>query len=303
MIRYARFESPLGPCSPSPTRAASPTSTSSAPIRTPHRARWIEDPASPRSRLRPPARRIFRRDPHCIRPAARAARLGLPAARLARDRTRSVRQDHQLRRAREARGRARPGARRGRGHGTQPRRRRDPLPSHRRRRRQPHRLRRRPRAQARAAGAGGRVAEVARLRPADVARLVALGAMWGASYLFMRVAVPHLGAPLMIELRVLVAGLLLAAFLYGSGRTAGWRRHWRSWLVVGVIGTAVPFVLIAEALRSIDASTAAILNALVPLSPPHRGALIREPITPPKAAGIALASSAPRSSSAGLPRR
>jgi drug/metabolite transporter (DMT)-like permease len=127
------------------------------------------------------------------------------------------------------------------------------------------------------------------LRPADVARLVALGAMWGASYLFMRVAVPHLGAPLMIELRVLIAGLLLAAFLYGSGRTAGWRRHWRSWLVVGAIGTAVPFVLIAEALRSIDASTAAILNALVPLFATIIAALwIREPITPAKAAGIAL---------------
>jgi drug/metabolite transporter (DMT)-like permease len=127
------------------------------------------------------------------------------------------------------------------------------------------------------------------LRPADVARLVALGAMWGASYLFMRVAVPHLGAPLMIELRVLVAGLLLAAFLYGSGRTAGWRRHWGSWLVVGAIGTAVPFVLIAEALLSIDASTAAILNALVPLFATIIAALwIREPITPAKAAGIAL---------------
>jgi len=127
------------------------------------------------------------------------------------------------------------------------------------------------------------------LRPADVARLVALGAMWGASYLFMRVAVPHLGAPLMIELRVLIAGLLLAAFLYGSGRTAGWRQHGRSWLVVGAIGTAVPFVLIAEALRSIDASTAAILNALVPLFATIIAALwIREPITPPKAAGIAL---------------
>jgi len=125
------------------------------------------------------------------------------------------------------------------------------------------------------------------LRPADVARLVALGAMWGASYLFMRVAVPHLGALVMIELRVLVAGLLIAAFLYASGRTAGWRRHWRPWLVVGAMGTAVPFVLIAEALRSIDASTAAILNALVPLFATIIAALwIREPITPAKAAGI-----------------
>ena len=127
------------------------------------------------------------------------------------------------------------------------------------------------------------------MRPADVARLVALGAMWGASYLFMRVAVPHLGPVLMIELRVLIAGVLLVAFLYASGRRAGWALHWRSWLAVGTIGTAVPFLLIAQAVRTIDASTAAILNALVPLFATIVAALwIREPITPPKAAGILL---------------
>jgi drug/metabolite transporter (DMT)-like permease len=127
------------------------------------------------------------------------------------------------------------------------------------------------------------------LRPADLARLVALGAMWGASYLFMRVAVPHVGPVLMIELRVLIAGLALAAILYASGGQAGWREHWRSYLFVGVVGLAIPFVLIAEALTTIDASTAAILNALVPLFATIVAALwIRDPITPPKATGIAL---------------
>jgi drug/metabolite transporter (DMT)-like permease len=97
------------------------------------------------------------------------------------------------------------------------------------------------------------------LRPQDLARLVALAAMWGGSYLFMRYAVPHLGAALMIEVRVLVAGL------------------------------ALPFVLIAQALTVIDASTAAILNALSPLfASLVAAAWIRDPITPAKAAGIAL---------------
>jgi drug/metabolite transporter (DMT)-like permease len=105
----------------------------------------------------------------------------------------------------------------------------------------------------------------------------------------MRVAVPHLGAALMIELRVLLAGLLLAALLYASGRTAGWKQHWQPWLFVAVVGTAVPFMLIAQALRTIDASTAAILNALTPLFTTLVAALwIHEGITAPKAAGIAL---------------
>ena len=113
--------------------------------------------------------------------------------------------------------------------------------------------------------------------------------MWGASYLFMRVAVPHLGAALMIEARVLLAGALLLTFMLVTGRPSGWRQHWRAWLFVAIVGTAVPFLLIAQALRTIDASTAAILNALVPLFTTCVAAMwIREPITPAKSAGIVL---------------
>ena len=127
------------------------------------------------------------------------------------------------------------------------------------------------------------------MRPADLARLVALAAMWGASYLFMRYAVPHFGPVPMIELRVLIAGLALAAFVYATGGHVGWRRHWRAFLFVGAVGLALPFVLIAQALTVIDASTAAILNALAPLFASVVAAVwIREPITAAKASGIAL---------------
>ena len=113
--------------------------------------------------------------------------------------------------------------------------------------------------------------------------------MWGASYLFMRYAVPYFGPLWMIELRVLVAGVALAAFFYATGGRVGWRRHWPAFLFVGAVGLAVPFVLIAQALTVIDASTAAILNALAPLfASVVAAAWIREPITWPKACGIAL---------------
>ena len=127
------------------------------------------------------------------------------------------------------------------------------------------------------------------MRPQDLARLVALAAMWGASYLFMRYAVPHVGPVLLIEMRVLIAGLALAAFLYATGGAVGWRAHWRALLFVGAIGLALPFLLIAQALTVIDASTAAILNALSPLfASIVAAAWIRDPITPAKAGGIAL---------------
>jgi len=127
------------------------------------------------------------------------------------------------------------------------------------------------------------------LRAADLARLVALAAMWGASYLFMRYAVPYLGPAPMIEVRVVIAGLALLAFVYATGGHVGWRSHWRAYLFVGIVGLALPFMLIAEGLTAIDASTAAILNALSPLFAAIVAALwIRDPLTPAKLGGIAL---------------
>ncbi len=113
--------------------------------------------------------------------------------------------------------------------------------------------------------------------------------MWGASYLFMRYAVPFLGPVLLIELRVAIAGAALLAFVKLTGGSVGWREHWRAYLFVGAIGLALPFFLIAEALTAIDASTAAILNALSPLWASLVAAVwIRDPLTPAKAGGIAL---------------
>lgn len=127
------------------------------------------------------------------------------------------------------------------------------------------------------------------MRPQDLARLVALAAMWGASYLFMRYAVPHLGPVLLIELRVLLAGAALLAWAHASGGAIAWARDWKAFAFVGIVGTALPFVLIAEALTRIDASTAAILNALSPLFASIVAALwINERLTLAKLAGIAL---------------
>ena len=127
------------------------------------------------------------------------------------------------------------------------------------------------------------------MRPADLVRLVALAAMWGASYLFMRHAVPYLGPVPMILLRVVVGGLILLAWVTAMRGSVGWAAHWPAFLFVGAIGLAVPFVLIAEALTVIDASTAAILNALAPLFASIVAAIwIRDPLTPAKISGIAL---------------
>jgi len=127
------------------------------------------------------------------------------------------------------------------------------------------------------------------MRPVDIARLVTLAAIWGASYLFMRLAVPHLGSIAMAEGRTLVAASLLFAFATVASQPVAFRRFWKHYVFIGAIAVAIPFALIGYALHDIDASTAAILNATSPLfSALIASVWIHERLTAPKLLGIAL---------------
>lgn len=95
--------------------------------------------------------------------------------------------------------------------------------------------------------------------------LVLLAAIWGASFLFMRVAVPEFGPIALIAVRVGIAAVVLAPVL----RTAIARSQFRAaaWplLVVGVTNSAIPFCLLAYSTLYVDAGFDSILNATTPL--------------------------------------
>ena len=99
--------------------------------------------------------------------------------------------------------------------------------------------------------------------------ILLLAAMWGASYLFIKVAVEDIPPAALTELRVLVAGLLLAGYLVwrmGMSRAiAELRAAWRPCLVLGVINGAVPMGLVAWGETHIDSSVAGIAQSTVPI--------------------------------------
>ncbi len=97
------------------------------------------------------------------------------------------------------------------------------------------------------------------------AELLLLAALWGGSFLFMRIAAPVLGPVWLIELRVLITGLALLPFLIRLNLWGEVQRHWRSLLVVGCINSAIPFSLLAFASISLPAGFTSILNATTPL--------------------------------------
>ncbi len=103
------------------------------------------------------------------------------------------------------------------------------------------------------------------MRTRDVVELVVLAAMWGASFLFMRVAAPEMGPVPLMALRVGIAAALLAPWLAIRGGLGALRGRVLHVAVVGAINSALPFSLLAYATLSVTAGLASILNATSPL--------------------------------------
>ena len=98
-----------------------------------------------------------------------------------------------------------------------------------------------------------------------IGRFIALAALWGASFLFMRIGGHEFGALPTAGLRVAVATLFLLPILLWRGLGPQLAQHWRKVLFVGIFNSAIPFVCFTYALLSISTGLSAILNASVPL--------------------------------------
>ncbi len=103
------------------------------------------------------------------------------------------------------------------------------------------------------------------MRAKDVGVLVLLAAIWGLSYLFIRVAVAPLGPVVVALLRVVIAAGGLLAWAALSRRQGELAPLDRRFLILGAANAAIPYGLIAFAELHLTASLAAILNATTPL--------------------------------------
>jgi drug/metabolite transporter (DMT)-like permease len=127
------------------------------------------------------------------------------------------------------------------------------------------------------------------LSVADLLRLLALSAIWGGSFILLRVASPVLGPVWLIEIRVLLAGLALLLYAKATGHDLQVRTRWRRYLVLGAVNSAIPFTLISAAEMTLDASFAAIVNATAPLWGAIIGAIwIRDVLTRRALLGLGL---------------
>jgi uncharacterized membrane protein len=99
----------------------------------------------------------------------------------------------------------------------------------------------------------------------DLLDLLVLGAIWGAAFLFIRVAVPEFGPVALVEVRVIIAAALLMGLVVIRGQLGAFRGRWGALTLIGALNTAVPFALFAYATQTVPAGFAAVLNSTTPL--------------------------------------
>ena len=122
----------------------------------------------------------------------------------------------------------------------------------------------------------------------DLGSLLYLGAVWGAVFLFMRIAAPEVGAVWAAEIRLAIGAVVLAA-IAGRRTLPAVRGRVIGFLIVGALFSAVPFTLISFATVTLPAGFTALLNAATPLFTAAIGvAFLGNRISGRVAAGLAV---------------
>lgn len=103
------------------------------------------------------------------------------------------------------------------------------------------------------------------MRAHDLARLLALAALWSLQFMFMRVAVPVFGTAAVAEGRALSAALFLLPAAALLGQRVGLAAHWKDHLIVALPNNVLPFLCFAWAATALPAGYLAIVNGTVPL--------------------------------------
>ena len=127
------------------------------------------------------------------------------------------------------------------------------------------------------------------LTPRATLELLFLGAIWGAAFLHIRVAVAEFGPIPLVEIRIALAAAVLLTVTAARGHLRHFRGRWGALTLIGAINTAIPFTLFAYATRTVPAGFAAVLNSTVPLFGALLGGVFfRESLGAARATGLGI---------------
>jgi drug/metabolite transporter (DMT)-like permease len=103
------------------------------------------------------------------------------------------------------------------------------------------------------------------MKAKDMLDLVLLAAVWGASFLFMRIGAPEFGPIALMQLRMLIAALFLLPIMQMRGDFAEVSGNWKTLTILGFLNSAIPMLLLTYSTLFVTAGYSSIFNATAPL--------------------------------------
>ena len=138
---------------------------------------------------------------------------------------------------------------------------------------------------------GGRRVRIAGLRGFDwrtPVELVFLAAIWGGSFLFLRIATPNFGPIPLVDVRLALGALVLSPFLWRARRQLA-ATGWFKIMAIGLVNTLLPFLLFAWSAERAPAGVSAIVNSMaVPFAALAAFVLFREHIGARRLVGLSI---------------
>lgn len=127
------------------------------------------------------------------------------------------------------------------------------------------------------------------MRPLDLFGLVSLAAIWGSSYLFLRLGAGEFGAAALAGMRAVIAASILLPLMLWRVGAADLRANWKPVLVIGITNAALPYLLFGFAAMTLSAGMSAVLNASTPLfAATIAWVWLRDRPTPLRVAGLVI---------------
>jgi drug/metabolite transporter (DMT)-like permease len=103
------------------------------------------------------------------------------------------------------------------------------------------------------------------MKLSDFLNLIALGAIWGISFMFIRVAAPEFGPVALMAVRVVLASLVLVPLALARQALPEIASNWKPIATLGILHYAIPFCLFGYSMLTITGGLSAIINASSPL--------------------------------------
>jgi drug/metabolite transporter (DMT)-like permease len=127
------------------------------------------------------------------------------------------------------------------------------------------------------------------MKKSDAAELLLLGAIWGASFLFMRMGANEFGGMALAGVRAIGATICSIPLLFSRRRRTELRKYWFAVALIGLANSALPFVFFSYAAQSLPSGLSAIFDAIAPLLVAASGWLwLNERLDAPRVSGLVI---------------